>query len=100
MCNRIKTELGLEGREMHNQKRCVGCSEESETSRQTGDGAKQTFERLRKVVRNVVFVDLNHCPQWDILIRESGLPAYPNDRRIVGAWRYQLVQRIRCDGLA
>ena len=42
----------------------VGCSDtiETETSRQTSDGAKQTFERFRKVVRNVVFVYLNHCP--------------------------------------
>ena len=42
----------------------VGCSDtiKSEASGQTSDRAKQAFKSFRQVVRNVIFIHLDHCP--------------------------------------
>jgi hypothetical protein len=65
----------------------VSCSDaiESEAPGQTSDRAKQTFESFRKVVRDIIFVHLDHCPPRVVLVGEFGFSAYTDDLRIVGA---------------
>jgi hypothetical protein len=48
----------------------VGCADavEGEATGKTCDGAKKRFEGLRKMVGNVIFVDLDHGPPRDFFV--------------------------------
>lgn len=72
---------------------------ERETAGQAGDGAEETFERFGEVMRDVVFVHLDHRPPRAVFVRELGFTTDANDAGIICAASHQSVQRIRRNSL-
>lgn len=79
----------------------IGCADtvQGETTRQTCDGAKKTFECFGQVMRDVVFVDLNHRPPGAFFVRELGFATNSNDAGIIRTRSHQSIERIRCNSL-
>ena len=79
----------------------VSCPDtvEGETTRKTSDRAEETFESLREMVGNVVFVYLNHRPPGAFLVIDLRLTTDTDDARVVCSACNQAIERVRCDGL-
>ena len=78
---------------------CSPDSIQRETTRQTGDGTKEGFKGLGEMVRNVVFVDLDHRPPRTFLIRQLGLSTNADDPGIVRRNGDQPVKGVRSNSL-
>ena len=56
---------------------------EGETTGKTGDRTKKGLEGLRKMMRDVVLVDLDHGPPRAFFIGELGFTANANDSGVI-----------------
>ena len=81
---------------------CIGGAQtiEGEATGQTSDGSEQRLEGFRHVMRDEVFVDLNHSPPQYLLVREFGFATNADDRRVVvRGGGNEPVERVPGDGL-
>ena len=65
-----------------------------ETTRKTGDRTEQTLESLRQVVRDIVFVHLDHCPPGSFFVQKLCFSTDADDARIVSGRGYQAIERL------
>lgn len=72
---------------------------QTETTGQASDGAEQTLKRLGQMVRDVVFVDLNHRPPRLVLVGDLCLATDTDNARVVGGRGNQSVKSVGGDGL-
>jgi hypothetical protein len=72
---------------------------EGETTGKTGDRAEQAFEGLGEMVREVVFVDLDHSPPRPLFVLEFGFTADSDDTGIIRSRGNEPVEGIGSDGL-
>jgi hypothetical protein len=62
---------------------CCAYAVERETSWKTRHGAEEGFESFREMMRDVVFVDLDHGPPRAFFVFEFGFAANTDDTRVV-----------------
>ena len=79
----------------------VRCSDpvEGETTRKTGHGTEERLESFRKMMGDVILVDLDHSPPGALFVIYLSFTTDTNDLRIVSSAGYQSVQRLGSNGL-
>ena len=70
-----------------------------ETTRQTGDGTEERFKSLGKMMRDIVFVDLDHRQPRTFFVCQLGFATNTDNPGIVGRDCNQSVDRIRSNSL-
>lgn len=66
-------------------------------SRQTRDSTKERLERLAHMVRDEVFVDLDHSPPRFLLVGKFCFTTNTDDPRVIRSARDQAIERVGSD---